>query len=136
MHHEAVRFLTQFKGYWEAMAGSRMPEFGIDLYLQEGELILGDETFRIIETPGHAPGSICLFWEKEKALFSGDVIFEGSIGRVDLPGGDLNALIRSIKTLMEYDIELLLPGHGPYIEGRGAVRENFYLALQMLNMGI
>lgn len=127
MHEEAEAFLTQFRAQWEAMTGKKVPAFRVDFHLRQGRLQLGSETFRVLETPGHAPGSICLYWEEEKALFSGDVIFVQSVGRVDLPGGNDALLLQSLDRLMELDVELLLPGHGPYLEGRGAVKENFYL---------
>jgi glyoxylase-like metal-dependent hydrolase (beta-lactamase superfamily II) len=70
--------------------------------------------FRILHTPGHTPGSICILEEKNKLLFSGDTLFKGSIGRTDLYGGDYKLLLKSIKekllTLTEdYTI---YPGHG------------------------
>jgi glyoxylase-like metal-dependent hydrolase (beta-lactamase superfamily II) len=65
-------------------------------------------------------------------LFSGDVVFAQSVGRVDLPGGDAARLIESLERLMELDVELLCPGHGPWIEGRGAVKENFYIIRQYI----
>ncbi len=132
MHAEGVRFLEQFRGQWEALTGQRIPDLEMDFYLQAGTLNLAGETFQVIDTPGHAPGSICLYWKQEKALFSGDVIFHQGIGRVDLPGGDMERLTESITRLEGLDCELLLPGHGPHLDGRGAVRENFHLIWQLV----
>lgn len=84
--------------------------------LLEDEAILevGSLRLEIIHTPGHTPGGICIKIE-ESTLLSGDTLFAGSIGRTDLPGGDYDALIDSIKTkLMHLDDNMrVYPGHGP-----------------------
>ncbi len=70
-----------------------------DRILEDGDDIdFGNLQFKVIHTPGHSPGGICLHVEAEKALFVGDTLFAGSIGRTDLPGGDYDTLIRSIQT--------------------------------------
>jgi glyoxylase-like metal-dependent hydrolase (beta-lactamase superfamily II) len=104
----------------------------VDVRLGEGRLDLGPSSaleLEVLHTPGHSPGHVCLYWPKEKVLIAGDLVFYRSTGRVDLPGGDLRALVRSIERLAELDVEYLLCGH-PYghpgvIEGRDAVGENF-----------
>ena len=96
-----------------------------DLLLQEGDLKLGDLRFRILVTPGHSPGSICLYWEDQKALFTGDVLFQQGLGRTDLPGGDGEMLKESIRRLAALEVEILLPGHGEIIAGKEAVQANF-----------
>lgn len=69
-------------------------------------------TFTVLHTPGHTPGSICLLGEQ--TVFSGDCLFAGGIGRVDLPGGDEAAMLRSLARLMELPDGLAVyPGHGP-----------------------
>ena len=75
----------------------------------------GGSEFRIIHTPGHSPGSVCFRNDNERYVISGDVLFQGSIGRTDLPGGDFNVIIRSIN---EHIINLaedtiVYSGHGP-----------------------
>lgn len=89
-----------------------MEPFSADILLKDGEkLSLGDITFKIIETPGHTVGGICLL--SDKILFSGDTLFFQSVGRTDLPGGDLKTLINSIKRLFELaDDTKVYPGHG------------------------
>ncbi|MBW1980337.1 MAG: MBL fold metallo-hydrolase [Deltaproteobacteria bacterium] len=131
LHPEAEHFIEeQGRELFRAM-GLALPEYRVDLHLVEGELRLGNHTLQVIHTPGHAPGSICLYWQERKILFSGDVIFDRSLGRTDLPGGNGALLQQSIDRLAELDVELLLPGHGPPVQGKAAVKENFYLVRSM-----
>jgi len=95
--------------------------------LREGKLRAGTTELEVISTPGHSPGSICLYWPQHKALFAGDVIFEQGVGRTDLPGGSGELLKESIRRLSTLDIELLLPGHGNIIQGREEIARNFSL---------
>ena len=86
----------------------------VDHHLDEGaSLVLGDLSIDVYHTPGHSPGSVCLVIDRH--VFCGDVIFAGSIGRTDLPGGSHETLIRSIreKVLPLGDDRILYPGHGP-----------------------
>jgi len=98
-------------GFWHrarAADGSRV----IDL--EDGqELALGRSWFRVIHTPGHSPGGICL--SGEGVLFAGDLLFQGSVGRWDLKGGSFRALVKSLnERLAEIpDSTDVLPGHGP-----------------------
>jgi hydroxyacylglutathione hydrolase len=131
MHVQAEGFLKEFSRHWQQLTGKPVPEVTVDFCLQQGDLCLGTDTFQVIESPGHAPGSICLYWEQHKTLFTGDVIFAQSMGRTDFPGGDALLLAQSIQRLLDLDVELLLPGHGPGISGKGAVKENFYRVLSM-----
>ena len=107
--------------------GSRMDFPAPAFFLQEGDLTLGDKTFRVILTPGHSPGSVCLYWPEKKVLFTGDVVFSQSIGRTDLPGGSGKQLKESISRLAELDVEVLCPGHGDVVAGRENVKKNFKL---------
>lgn len=69
---------------------------------------------QMFHTPGHSPGSVSYYWKEEQLLISGDVLFQGSVGRTDLPGGDYDTLMASVRTLMELPDETrVLPGHGP-----------------------
>ena len=86
----------------------------IDRFLEEGQVLqVGSLRLKVHHTPGHSPGSVCL--ELEKHVFCGDVIFAGSIGRTDLPGGSYETLMESIhrKVLPMGDEKSLYPGHGP-----------------------
>ncbi|MDD5706776.1 MAG: MBL fold metallo-hydrolase [Kiritimatiellae bacterium] len=83
--------------------------------IDEGSLLAaGDTSFRVLHTPGHSPGSICLYCESEALLISGDTLFAGTVGRTDLPGGNGSKLARSLKRLAVLpDAVTILPGHGP-----------------------
>ena len=85
-------------------------------FLTEGDIInFGDSSFNILFTPGHAPGHICLHSQENNLVIAGDVLFQRSIGRTDLPGGDHNSLIESITSkLFTLDNETkVYCGHGP-----------------------
>jgi len=84
-------------------------------FFTEGDVLkIGNVVFDIIHLPGHAPGHIGFMNEKERVFIGGDVLFDGSIGRTDLPGGDHDTLISSIqKKLFKYhDDVVVYPGHG------------------------
>ena len=92
--------------------GSPYPKY----FLEEGEVLeFGNSKLNILFTPGHSPGHICLLNTEENLIIAGDVLFNGSIGRTDLPGGDYDTLINSIKTkllCLQDDTEVFC-GHGP-----------------------
>jgi glyoxylase-like metal-dependent hydrolase (beta-lactamase superfamily II) len=112
-------------GYLKELAGEyyKVPE--PDFFLAPGELEVGTLQFEVIDTPGHTPGSICLYWPKHGALFTGDLIFEQGIGRTDLPGGSGSQLKDSILKVESLPAQYLLPGHGNMISGARTVKENF-----------
>lgn len=85
-------------------------------YLNEGEtIVFGSVSLKVIQTPGHTPGGVCFYCEKEKVLFSGDTLFYNSVGRTDLAGGDTALLIQNIKTKIFTlpNDTIVYPGHGP-----------------------
>jgi glyoxylase-like metal-dependent hydrolase (beta-lactamase superfamily II) len=87
-----------------------------DKYLEEGdEIVIGRQKFQVLFVPGHSPGHVAFFHAEEKALIGGDVLFKSSVGRTDLPGGDTDTLIRSIrqKLFVLPDDTTVYPGHGP-----------------------
>jgi hydroxyacylglutathione hydrolase len=118
MNEEEYRFINDLAGQYFRIP---KPHF----FLREGDLTIGRDRFEVIATPGHSPGSICLYWPLKKALFTGDLIFSGSIGRTDLPGGSGGMLKESIKRISAMDIDYLLSGHGEIVAGRKEVQANF-----------
>ena len=83
--------------------------------VDEGDMIVtGNLQARVLHTPGHTPGCICLSLENERMLFTGDTLFAGSVGRTDLPGGNSRLLGNSLKRLAALPGDLkVIPGHGP-----------------------
>jgi hydroxyacylglutathione hydrolase len=90
---------------------------GTFIYLKEGDtIIIGTDTLSVIEAPGHSPGHICFYCAPQHFLIGGDVLFNGSIGRTDLPGGNHQQLIKNIKEKL-----LVLPGETVVYSGHGPV---------------
>ena len=87
------------------------PLYYTDTYGEGDTLTLAGLSIRVIRTPGHTPGSVCLL--VENAMFSGDTLFADSCGRTDLPGGDWSAILKSLKRLAAMDGDYTVyPGHG------------------------
>lgn len=84
-------------------------------YLNDGDKItIGDLQFEVIHTPGHSPGGVCLYCPKHHLLLSGDTLFKGTMGRIDLPTGQPNLMWESLKKLAKLPAETqVYPGHGP-----------------------
>ncbi len=98
-----------------------------DELVEEGYVIqIGDAKFEVIHTPGHSPGSICLYGEG--LLFSGDTVFAGSIGRTDFPGGSIEKMKESFRRVISLpDDTQILSGHGPATTVEREKRENFFV---------
>lgn len=116
--HEEDNFLLDLQEEQSEMYGLPFddPAPALENFLAEGDTVGVDGIeLKVFHIAGHSPGGIVLYWEKEKILFSGDVLFAGSRGRSDLFGGDEFALVNGIKNkLMTLpDDVLVLPGHGP-----------------------
>ncbi len=85
-------------------------------FLEEGDsVLLGASRFEVLLTPGHSPGSLCFYNATDGYCIAGDVLFQDSIGRADLPGGDYDTLMGSIlvKLMQLPDDTVIYPGHGP-----------------------
>ncbi len=97
-------------------------------------LNLGFISFDVLETPGHSPGSVCFLLKDEKILIAGDTLFEGSVGRTDLPGGDPIAQRQSLLQLTELSPELrVICGHGPETTIKRELNSNPYLLTAQKN---
>lgn len=95
--------------------GSEQMTLQADVLVKEGdEISLIGFSWRVLETPGHTAGSVCYYIESENVLISGDTLFANSLGRTDLPTGDMQAIIRSIteKLLKLPEDTMVYPGHG------------------------
>ena len=108
------------------------PLVPVSVFLSDGqELTVGHTRIRVLHTPGHTPGGLCFYLPDEALLFSGDTLFQGSVGRADLPGGDSEALLQGIhsRVLTLPDDVTVLPGHGPATTVGDERRSNPYLML-------
>jgi len=123
MHPEEVKHLEVSREMAQYFS-LNMPNFKVDFYIED-ELSIGKTNFKVIHTPGHSPGSICLYCGELEVLICGDLLFEGSVGRTDFPGGSSIQLKNSIENVSRLDVEYLLPGHMNILVGKEKVRKNF-----------
>jgi glyoxylase-like metal-dependent hydrolase (beta-lactamase superfamily II) len=81
---------------------------------KDGAFTIGPFTFQTLFVPGHSPGSVAFYFPEQQLLIGGDVLFKGSMGRTDLPGGDTGALMQSLRLLTDLPPQTrVIPGHGP-----------------------
>lgn len=115
--HAEDAFLIERSMSQAQMFGMEMGTVGpLDQLLNEGEKVqFGNSELEIIHVPGHSPGHLVFYSPKDKFIIAGDVLFYGSIGRTDLPGGDYNTLISGIKNKLFIlpDDTKVYSGHGP-----------------------
>lgn len=114
---------------FEHLIGSQLKENGTLEFMAEGQTItVGDIDLDVWHTPGHSPGSVTLRWEAKKALFTGDLLFAGSIGRTDFPGGSDKEMRQSLRRVAMLPGDWrLYPGHGPETSLERERRENPFL---------
>ena len=115
-HEEGQLFLRMAEGSASFFGVEVNETVNPDYSLKDGEtLSFGASELKVIYTPGHADGSICLLAENENLLFAGDVLFREGIGRTDLPTGDYSLLEKNIKEKLFTlgDEVRVMPGHGP-----------------------
>ncbi len=108
-----------------------LPSFTPDRWLEGGDSVeVGPLTFAVRHCPGHTPGHVVFFHDPSRVAFVGDVLFDGSIGRTDFPGGDYDTLIRSIREQLWPlgDDVTFIPGHGPSSTFGVQRRINSYVA--------
>jgi len=86
------------------------------------------EGLTVIPTPGHTPGGVCYYFPADKLLLAGDTLFAGSVGRTDLPGGDMATLMRSLETLKALPPDTtVIPGHGMFTTIKAELAGNPFL---------
>lgn len=103
------------------------------IYLTAGDtIVLGEDELKVIEAPGHSPGHICFYCAKQNFIISGDVLFNRSIGRTDLPGGNHQQLIDNIKEklLVLPEETVVYSGHGPVTTIGEEKKYNPFLSLE------
>ena len=117
IHEKDLETLRSVKVYAPSYGFQNYEEAVPDGFLKEGkDVTVGDMNFEVRFTPGHAPGHIVLINKDELICIGGDVLFQGSIGRTDLPGGDFDTLIQSIHQQLFADLPddmIVYCGHGP-----------------------
>ncbi|HYO62693.1 MAG TPA: MBL fold metallo-hydrolase [Pyrinomonadaceae bacterium] len=104
------------RAHWAALGFDYEAPPPVDRYWQDGETYaVGDLSFRVVHCPGHTPGHVVLFEERERKVFVGDCLFAGSVGRTDLPGGSAEQLMDSLlnKIIPLGDDVVVYSGHGP-----------------------
>jgi len=115
--HPNEKPIFEFGAASGSMFGLNLDQYKGPLhFFEEGDTInLDEDKLKIILTPGHSPGSVCLYCEAQNFLIGGDVLFYESIGRTDLPGGNHEQLLQSIqeKLFVLPDETIVYPGHGP-----------------------
>jgi hydroxyacylglutathione hydrolase len=119
MHAEAEPMLKQLptQAIMMGLKFGKVP--GVDHHISDDEVLeVGDLRLSSLYTPGHAPGHLAFYIEDEGLVLSGDALFAGSVGRVDLPGGSMEVLMRSIeeRLLTLPEETTVYPGHGPQTE--------------------
>ncbi|GAB3527536.1 MBL fold metallo-hydrolase [Pontibacter brevis] len=116
IHPDDEQTLRAIPAYAPAYGFQKYAEVLPEAYLKEGDTVkFGETELQVLFTPGHAPGHVVFYNGPEKICIGGDVLFQNSIGRTDLPGGDFDTLIHSIKSKLFAlpDEVTVYPGHGP-----------------------
>lgn len=113
IHGEDAKMLVSAQGNLSTYIGNNLICQAADRLLTDGDrIVVGEMQFQVLHTPGHTSGGICVYGNE--VVFSGDTLFEQSIGRTDFPGGSHRQLMNSIKTKLFVlaDDTVVLPGHG------------------------
>ena len=132
MHEDERQYMQAQMRLAPRLLGLSFTPFTVDHWFKGDEgPCFGDLGLKILHTPGHTPGSISIYSPDQKYLLTGDLIFEGGVGRTDL-GGDADLLVKSIERVSRLEAEMLLPGHGPIIVGTDNVVRNFRLVMEFI----
>ena len=116
MHKDSIPFLENALQYGQTFGFDVEKPVMPEEFIADGQIIgFGNQELKVLETPGHAAGSVCFLHQKENFVIAGDVLFHNSIGRTDLPTGDYDILINSIQTKLMVlpDETRVYCGHGP-----------------------
>lgn len=130
MHKDSIPFLDNAVEYGQTFGFEVEKPVMPEDFISEDQIIrFGDQQLKVLETPGHAAGSVCFLHEKENFVIAGDVLFHNSIGRTDLPTGDFDMLINSIKSKLMVlpDDTRVYCGHGPATTIGNERKENPFL---------
>lgn len=124
-HISGLTLLKRKTGAQTILHSDEVTDVPIDRRVEDGEVIsLGGIDLEIVHTPGHNPGHICLYIRKSKIMFAGDHVLSKTTTALQPPWGDMTQYIESLRKLLKYDIDLMLPAHGPPItEARGRIEE-------------
>lgn len=129
-HRDDAFLLAQAVQFGQMWGIDVEPSPPIGVELREGDMIqFGESALEVLHLPGHSPGHVGFYHRGQNILFTGDVLFKGSIGRTDLPGGNLDVLLKSIreKLLVLDEATDVYPGHGPQTTIGYEARSNPFL---------
>ena len=116
MHKDSIPFLENAIEYGQTFGFNVKKPVMPEEFIADGQIIrFGNQELKVLETPGHAAGSVCFYHQEQNLVIAGDVLFHNSIGRTDLPTGDYDILINSIQTQLMVlpDETRVYCGHGP-----------------------
>lgn len=116
MHEKDIPMAEAMQMQYDLFGIRATPEpFPVEPIKSSNLQMFKSSNVQILHTPGHTPGSVCLYWPEEKTLLSGDTLFRMGYGRTDLPGGDMGQLIASLQRLFELPNDTkVYPGHGDF----------------------
>ncbi len=131
IHREDLQTIETLWDSGLSIFGIKMSKPRVDRCFDgEPSFSIGSQIVRVIHTPGHTPGSVCYFLPESNILFTGDTLFQGSIGRTDLPGGDSSAMEKSLKRLLSLGEDVVIyPGHGSKTTMERERRSNPFLSV-------
>jgi len=133
-HADSVQFMEGALVYASTFGLQMSAVKEIDEFFTDGQIVeFGNSTIKVLDTPGHADGSICFYGEEDKFVITGDVLFRESIGRTDLKTGNYDLLQKSIweKLFTLPDDTTAYPGHGPETQIGFEKTHNPYVAIGM-----
>lgn len=134
MHADEIEFYKQTGEETAKVINRKLKDIGIYKPFTEGALKINGEELQILNTPGHTPGSMSIYWPAKKALACGDLLFDHSFNRRNLPGVDYQKLCASIEKVLTLDVEYLMPGHAGIIITKPNVEARLNQALEDFGM--